>query len=86
MPRFARVLLALLFPVWSFTGCRTLVTEYDKLRAAMTPEPDEDINHYGAFFRSPVSFTPELPAVWSVPHFHDPNANTVQGTEKMSFP
>jgi hypothetical protein len=51
------------------TGCTTLVTSFDRIRAMMTPkeETNEEINNYGAWFTSAQSLISELPSELSGP-------------------
>jgi hypothetical protein len=62
------------FAVVILTGCTTLVRSYDRIRAVMTKgdTDEQSINNYGAFFRSSLSLTSELPNEWTdlnSPHY-----------------
>jgi hypothetical protein len=53
-----------------FTGCRTLVTSFNRVHDMMTKEETpEETHHYGAFFTSPLSMTSELPSERCGPGF-----------------
>jgi hypothetical protein len=59
MSRFAALVHLLPFAVGILTGCTTLVTSYNMVRAEITnaQEPKEEShNYYGAFFVSSPSF------------------------------
>jgi hypothetical protein len=57
-----------------FTGCRTLVTSFNRVRDMMTKEETpEETHYYGAFFTSPLSMTSELPCKRYGPRFPSPN-------------
>jgi hypothetical protein len=63
-------LLLLPFAVGILTGCTSLVTSYNRIRAALTEgEEPEESHYYGAYFTSSPSLAPELPSEWSGPHF-----------------
>jgi hypothetical protein len=54
MPRFPSWVHILPLTVWILTGCTTLVTTYDRIRATLNePETDDTIHRYGAWFLAP---------------------------------
>jgi hypothetical protein len=74
MSRYTPLFPVLPFAVVILTGCTTLVRSYDRIRAVMTKgdTDDQNINNYGAFFRSSLSLTSELPNQWTdlnSPHY-----------------
>jgi hypothetical protein len=74
MSRYTPLFPVLPFAVVILTGCTTLVRSYDRIRAVMTKgdTDDQNIHNYGAFFRSSLSLTSELPNQWTglnSPHY-----------------
>ena len=69
MARFASLFRLLPFTMVILTGCTTLVTSFDRIRAMMTPkeETNEESNNYGAWFTSAQSLIAELPSELSGP-------------------
>src|ERR1700732_5374880 len=65
MARFALLFRLLPFTMLILTGCTTLVTSFDRIRAMMTPK--EESNNYGAWFTSAQSLISELPSELSGP-------------------
>jgi hypothetical protein len=64
MSRFAALFYVLPFAVGLLTGCTTLVTSYNRVRAEImnAQEPKEESqNYYGAFFISAASLTSGRP-------------------------
>jgi hypothetical protein len=54
MPRLPSWVHVLPLTVGILTGCTTLVTTYDRIRASLNePETDDTIHRYGAWFLSP---------------------------------
>jgi|SRR5580704_3184187 hypothetical protein len=70
MSRFAALVHVLPFSVGLLTGCTTLVTSYNMVRAEImnSQEPkDESQNYYGAFFISAASLASGRPTEGSEP-------------------
>jgi hypothetical protein len=70
MSRFAALVHVLPFSVGLLTGCTTLVTSYNMVRAEImnAQEPkEENQNYYGAFFISAASLASERPTEGSEP-------------------
>jgi hypothetical protein len=66
MSRFTPLFYVLPFAAGILTGCTTLVTSLNRIHAAMTKEETPGESHnYGAFFKSSLSWTSELPTEWS---------------------
>jgi hypothetical protein len=56
MPRLPSWVHVLPLTVGILTGCTTLVTTYDRIRASLSePETDDTIHRYGAWFLAPSS-------------------------------
>ena len=54
MPRLPSWVHVLPLTVGILTGCTTLVTTYDRIRATLSePETDDTIHRYGAWFLAP---------------------------------
>jgi hypothetical protein len=71
--------LIALFPVLTLTlgiltGCQSIVTTYDRIRATLTePEPDETIHRYGAWFVASSIQRTESADKTDPVRFHRPN-------------